>query len=1080
MKGIAAVSAAAAMYGCGSLGAGSSSTRSGEEQIIFGSSGHNCGGRCVSRAVVQNGRIQRILTDESTHSSDGTLIDTESRNFPQTRSCARCRAYKYRLYHPGRLKYPLKQTKKRGDLSGFVRISWEQAYEEIATKHKAVLDKYGVDGIYQIYACGSVSSTLNGAQSGAIGKTNGYAMKAMGGVQTPMFGSYSTHQNTYVGVNYTGMDGNIANTNSVANYANHLVMWGDNSMVTANPSTYATVRIVEDMKKRNPNSKAIFIGPEFVDGAVTMADEWIVSKPYTDPALIAGMVYHMLDNTFDLRTGALKANPWLDVDYLDTLVYGFFDSPAYGMSEESGTIDVSGTGDRKVPAVPAGRSYASWVLGNNNAARSYTETKTNYTAARYGDVKRWAPCSYEVSRAGASQYKTKQDFRKPKTPAWASAITGVPEEAIKRIAELFCKGGPITSRWSGGAQKQADGITNLLAIQTLHIVTKNVGTKGAGYMWMPFTGANITSEPTFDPNYSPKIAVKEKPRASCTAWHTAIKMGFADELMAGGYRAKYIPNWKTANSGSLKTGDGDIYWDDGGTKAMICWERNEDGSIKTYTEGGNTYYQWKGKDEGKAPVIAGIRLLYNPGGNIFMNQHENSNDSREMLECLPLNDPNNADTFCMVSMDNFLSASPRWSDYVLPATTFWEQDDVMTPINHQPYFMRKAIDAPGEAKALWDIGVELATAYEDVSGEDGVVAKFTEEGKTVAEIVRKRFEAAPDNSPLKKMSWEEYLQNPFVAAKPNDEYMPKLAREAMMANFAAADKKLPFIKKADDFYVPTNEISNGGYGNDFSSTADAPKSPLRFQVYSPVLVWQYDNKFSKWHGYLADNKRGQTNTDMEGDRRVLEIPLYYAYEDYFLEAYNGKHKDLPFLMTTTHNRYRNHSSMVENPLLRELSHRVPGESSSYMGYNEGNDYGNYATMPEMAEGVAATIAPLNAAIELDGSVTEANKPIASYTEVLINETDGKALGIATGDLVQIENPVGAVRCVAKLTKRCVRGFIGLHQGCWYDPRPLPNSYGHDFVDVGGNCNTLMASQPSRIDHGNGQQTAMVKITKVIA
>jgi anaerobic selenocysteine-containing dehydrogenase len=56
----------------------------------------------------------------------------------------------------------------------------------------------------------------------------------------------------------------------------------------------------------------------------------------------------------------------------------------------------------------------------------------------------------------------------------------------------------------------------------------------------------------------------------------------------------------------------------------------------------------------------------------------------------------------------------------------------------------------------------------------------------------------------------------------------------------------------------------------------------------------------------------------------------------------------------------------------------------------------------------------------------------------------------------------------------VRGYVGLHQGSWFDPRKI----GNEIVDVGGCCNTLMASKPSRIDHGNAQQSAMVTISKV--
>ncbi len=101
----------------------------------------------------------------------------------------------------------------------------------------------------------------------------------MGGAQSSYFGSYSTHQYRYFGVNYTGADENV-NVNSVAKYAKHLVLWGDNTVSTVNPAAYGYVRAAEEMKKRNANSKILFIGPEFSDGAVVVADEWYASLLY--------------------------------------------------------------------------------------------------------------------------------------------------------------------------------------------------------------------------------------------------------------------------------------------------------------------------------------------------------------------------------------------------------------------------------------------------------------------------------------------------------------------------------------------------------------------------------------------------------------------------------------------------------------------------------------------------------------------------------------------------------------------------------------------------------------------------------
>ena len=1098
----------------------------GEVKYFYGSSGHNCGGRCVSRAEVINGKIKRILTDESLYTSDGTYIDPESSNFPQTRACARCRSYKYRLYHPGRLLYPLKQTKKRGDLSGFQRITWEQAIREIAAKHKAVVNEFGVDGIYSIYAWGAATGTFQGASGGPLGAggaggDGGAALRYMGGAQSSYFGSYSTHQYRYFGVNYTGADENV-NVNSVAKYAKYLVLWGDNTVSTVNPAAYGYVRAAEEMKKRYAGCKILFIGPEFSDGAVVVADEWYASKPYTDPALVASIIYYMLENTFDLATGDLKENPMLDIDYLDTMVYGFFDSPEYWVHNTTGEIVTENPSDdvnyRHVPAVPAGESYCSWVLGNNANAKTYAQlgASRNYTAKQFANVsnfKRWAPCSYRVKGQNAtsdnvktSKYKTKQDYLTPKDTNWSTPITGLSKEAVEAIAKIYIDG-PVTSTWSGGQQKQHDGIANLYAIQALHVITKNVGTIGAGFIWkfQPTVtkDSKALSVKVTRPNVDNYVN-NTKSEASCTAWHTAIKMAF-EELGGTGYTHKYIPNY---DKGTDTTPN--VYWDDGGTKTFIQWRRNEDGSLKEYTDNnGNTFYDWEGRTSTAAsdtsnvdghaagtPKISGIRLMYNTGGNIFINQHENSNDSREMLETLPLND-GTANTFCLVSFDNFMSPTPRWSDYVLPAATSWEQQDIMSPTNGSSFYVSQIILPPGESKPTWDFANELVKEYAGQAAATdftGGVANQSVEAIVKAEFNKAKTDA---NSPYYGWKWEEFLTNTFLPAKQDDDTIQTPARKAFMDNYKNhTDKTTAFVKPGvSGYFADTNDVTSGGYGNQFANTTTAPQSPKRFQVYSPVLVWQYENKFSKWHGYLPEAQRGQKHRDYEGDAIVLPLPIYYAYEDYFMEAYglynsvqsaSDIHNTYPVVLTTTHDRYRSHSSMAENPMLRELTHKVPGKrvnpnTNMPFEYKEdelkqGNDYEHYATAPANAFAVNATgeYPVLNSTINSDGSVSTENKEIASYTEIWMSKSVADERGIANGDLVEVYNPIGKVRCVAKISRRCASGYVGLHQGCWYDPREING----ETVDVGGNCNTLMASQPSRIDHGNGQQSAMVQIVKV--
>jgi anaerobic dimethyl sulfoxide reductase subunit A len=62
---------------------------------------HDCGGRCVLRAHVKGGKIIRFETDNGDQ--------------PQIRACLRGRAYRQRIYHPERLKYPLRRIGERGE-----------------------------------------------------------------------------------------------------------------------------------------------------------------------------------------------------------------------------------------------------------------------------------------------------------------------------------------------------------------------------------------------------------------------------------------------------------------------------------------------------------------------------------------------------------------------------------------------------------------------------------------------------------------------------------------------------------------------------------------------------------------------------------------------------------------------------------------------------------------------------------------------------------------------------------------------------------------------------------------------------
>ncbi len=118
-------------------------------QIRTSCPAHNCGGRCLLVATVEDGRITRLGTD------DRTEDDLAS---PRLVACTRGRAYLQRQYHPDRLTHPLKRVGRRGE-GRFERISWDEAFDEASAEIERVRDTYGNGALFVPYGTGAYSNT---------------------------------------------------------------------------------------------------------------------------------------------------------------------------------------------------------------------------------------------------------------------------------------------------------------------------------------------------------------------------------------------------------------------------------------------------------------------------------------------------------------------------------------------------------------------------------------------------------------------------------------------------------------------------------------------------------------------------------------------------------------------------------------------------------------------------------------------------------------------------------------------------------------------------------------------------------
>jgi len=112
---------------------------------------------------------------------------------------------------------------------------------------------------------------------------------------------------------------------------------------------------------------------------------------------------------------------------------------------------------------------------------------------------------------------------------------------------------------------------------------------------------------------------------------------------------------------------------------------------------------------------ADIRMIYAAAGDLF-NQAPNVTKMVAALDRVEF----------FVAQDHFLTPTARYADIVLPATTFWERNDVHTPwagAGHYAIFMKQAIQPMYECRNDMDIFADLArrvgiVGYNDKSEDE--------------------------------------------------------------------------------------------------------------------------------------------------------------------------------------------------------------------------------------------------------------------------------------------------------------------------------------------------------------------------
>lgn len=220
---------------------------------------------CGVWVTVQNGKVVKVEGDESAPQSRGHC-------------CSKSQASAQALYHPDRLRYPVKRTNPKGeDDAGWIRISLEEAFEICGEKLSEVKDKYGGESIFVM--CGTSRVWSLGPYAGMkqlFGTPNAHLAyqvckgpRHFGGIMTDEMGSPWMEVEAEPKV---------------------YVQWG----TACEYSNYdSTNRVVTDVATRA--SKHILVDPR-VTPLGKEADIWLPLRPGTDGALALSWLNWVIEN----------------------------------------------------------------------------------------------------------------------------------------------------------------------------------------------------------------------------------------------------------------------------------------------------------------------------------------------------------------------------------------------------------------------------------------------------------------------------------------------------------------------------------------------------------------------------------------------------------------------------------------------------------------------------------------------------------------------------------------------------------------------------------------------------------------
>lgn len=339
----------------------------------------------------------------------------------------------------------------------------------------------------------------------------------------------------------------------------------------------------------------------------------------------------------------------------------------------------------------------------------------------------------------------------------------------------------------------------------------------------------------------PANTIRQIAREYATAKPAALIQGFGPQRHANGEqftRGGTTLASITGNVGILGgCAAGTGYWYRAGVSSAFTYKNPQKASIPCFLwtdaiERGTELTAEDGlKNIDKLPT--NIKLIFNIGGNILINQHANINRTRKLLE-----DESKVEFICV--SDLFMTPSAKYADILLPGTTFFERWDIGTPWCWGDYAImgEKVVDPLYECRHEYE-------AFAEVAKKLGVYDEFTQGGKTLLDLVKESVELTRKDDPTFP-TFEEFrkkgihvwkFDRPFIAFEDQIKDPVKNPFPTPSGKIELFSKDLWDMNKHDKIpaiakYVPATE---------------GPEDPLKEKYPIQLIGWHYKRRCHSTH-----------------------------------------------------------------------------------------------------------------------------------------------------------------------------------------------------------------------------------------